>query len=367
MERTVTNFADVYCDRNYVPSAIEHIESLKWFVIGLLIAGSIFLILTLYFAVDACYNVLAQKDSSFYKANVIVILSVYPVASMCSLASIAIPRGQLLSEAVTQIYLTISLYRLYLLLLDVGRRKITETPSLILRVGPCCCWPCLPFPSLEMTDANLSWIGILALQLPIVQSTLYFVNLFMAAEDPMIANEYSVYLQPFMVTSILFGIYSLTIITKSLHAVAPEAKLHLKTLVSQLVLLFSRLQAGIIIKGLPSTGLFPCNPPITPEVYANVTLNTIMLIEMLFLCLAARYLYHVDLEKNQKPDTSDRFRTNQTDLYVIDVNSKQLPAIPKDNNYVADRAVCKRSYRAPRSIESARHVFWSRKTNSTGR
>lgn len=78
-------------------------------------------------------------------------------------------RGQLISEAVIQVFLTISLYRLYLLLLDVGRRKITETPSLILKVGPCCCWPCLPFPSLEMTDANLSWLGILALQLPIVQ------------------------------------------------------------------------------------------------------------------------------------------------------------------------------------------------------
>lgn len=78
-------------------------------------------------------------------------------------------RGQLLSEAVTQIFLTIALYRLYLLLLDVGRRYISETPTLMLRVGPCCCWPCLPFPNLQMTDANLSWLGILALQLPIVQ------------------------------------------------------------------------------------------------------------------------------------------------------------------------------------------------------
>lgn len=51
--------------------------------------------------------------------------------------------------------------------------------------------------------------------------------------------------------------------------VSAEAKLHLKTLVSQLVLLFSKLQASIVIKGLPATGLFPCNPPLTPEVYAN--------------------------------------------------------------------------------------------------
>ncbi|EFN86223.1 organic solute transporter alpha-like protein 3 [Harpegnathos saltator] len=325
------NLAAIYCDRNYMPSAIEHMESLNGFGIGLLTVGSILSILTLYFAADACHNVRAQKDSKFYKANVIVILSVYPVASICSLTAIAIPRGQLLSEAVTQVFLTISLYRLYLLLLDVGRRKITETPSLILRVGPCCCWPCLPFPSLEMTDANLSWLGILALQLPIVQSLLYFINLLMAAEDPIVASEYSVYLQPFVVVSILLGLYSISITTKSLHAVAPEAKLHLKTLVSQLVLLCSKLQASIVVKGLPASGLFPCNPPLTPEVYANVTLNSLMLIEMLLLCCAARHLYYVDLEKDQEPNTSDWPKTtNLTDSTHAVNNSngsdKQPPA-----------------------------------------
>lgn len=80
-----------------------------------------------------------------------------------------ISRTQLLSEAVTQIFLTIALYRLYLLLVYIGRKKVTKTPPLILRVGPCCCWPCLPFPNLEMTDANLSWLRLLVLQLPIIQ------------------------------------------------------------------------------------------------------------------------------------------------------------------------------------------------------
>lgn len=78
-------------------------------------------------------------------------------------------RAQLLSTAVIQVFLATALYQLYRLLIYVGRKKITKTPSLMLRVGPCCCWPCLPFPSLEMTDANLSWLRILALQLPIVQ------------------------------------------------------------------------------------------------------------------------------------------------------------------------------------------------------
>lgn len=43
----------------------------------------------------------------------------------------------------------------------------------------------------------------------------------MAAEEPILATQYGIYLQPFMVISILLGIYSLTIATKTLHAVAP--------------------------------------------------------------------------------------------------------------------------------------------------
>lgn len=62
------------------------------FAIGLLTVGSLFSILTLYFAIDACHNVLLQKDSNFYKENVIMIFAVYPIASICSLAAIAVPR-----------------------------------------------------------------------------------------------------------------------------------------------------------------------------------------------------------------------------------------------------------------------------------
>lgn len=55
-----------------------------------------------------------------------------------------------------------------------------------------------------------------------------------------------------------------------------EAKLHYKTMVSQLVLLFSKLQLGII-KSLPATGLFPCNPPLSPAIYANGNIYAVIL------------------------------------------------------------------------------------------
>ncbi|XP_076621663.1 organic solute transporter subunit alpha [Colletes latitarsis] len=308
------SFRNLTCDYHYVPSAIEQIESLNAFGIGLLTFGAILSTLTLYFAVDACHNIFYQKESSFYKTNSIMILSVYPVVSVCCLTAMGIPRTQLLSDTVIQIFLTIALYRLYLLLVHIGLKKVTKSPPLMLKVGPCCCWPCLPFPDLQMTEANLSWLRLVVLQLPIIQGLTFCTLLFMSIEDPSIVKQYSLYLQPLSVASIFLGIYGLTITLKSLQRVAPEAKLPRKAIVSQLVLLFSKLQAAIV-RSLPLTGLFPCNPPITPLNYANVTYNALMLIEMLLLCYAARYVYYVDLEReeNTSVEATDRPKDKTTE------------------------------------------------------
>ncbi|XP_047366270.1 organic solute transporter alpha-like protein 3 [Vespa velutina] len=314
------NRSNFDCDLDYVPSAIEHVESLGTFAIVLVCIGAIFSTMTLYLAIDATCNVLSQKETGLYKSNIISIFSIYPIASICSLIAIAMPRAQLLSEAVTQVFLTVSFYRLYLLLIDVGRRKITKAPSLMLKVGPCCCWPCLPFPNLDMIDSRLTWIRLIILQLPIIQGLLYFIMLIMALDEGYTLPTYSEWFQPFIVISILFALYGLTITTKSLHAVAPEAKLNFKTSVSQMVLMFSKAQAGII-RILTYTGIFPCRPPLSPKIYSNVTQNTLMLIEMLLLCVAARYLYYVDLEGKQNSLTTDRPKDKPHSM----TNNKDLP------------------------------------------
>ncbi|KAK2582471.1 hypothetical protein KPH14_004777 [Odynerus spinipes] len=331
MEPVVNRYWNVTCDPYYVPSAIENIESFGNFGIALICTGAIFSTLTLYLAIEASCNVFSQKETGTYKANVISILSVYPIASICSLTAIAIPRAQLLSEAVTQVFLTMSLYRLYLMLVDVGRRKVTKAPTLMLKVGPCCCWPCLPFPTLEMIDANLSWIRVIVLQLPIVQGLLYFISLVIAVDEQRTMATYFTWFQPFVVISIFFAMYGITVVSKTLHGALPGAKLNHKTLVSQMVLLFSKAQA-FIVKSLIYTGLFPCNPPIAPVVYINVTQNSLMLIEMLLLCIAARYLYYVELDSIEDSTTTtktttDRPKDKAVDLTNNNESSRQLSKI----------------------------------------
>ena len=54
--------------------------------------GTILTATTLYLAVDASYAVMLTKESKSLKRNVFAILSIYPIASLCSLLALAIPR-----------------------------------------------------------------------------------------------------------------------------------------------------------------------------------------------------------------------------------------------------------------------------------
>ncbi|OXU18526.1 hypothetical protein TSAR_007684 [Trichomalopsis sarcophagae] len=325
------------CDDHYLPRAIQLFEGLGNFGVGMVTIASIICAATVYLAVDACSNICYQKETRAFKINACTILSVYPIAALCSLTALALPRAQLLSEGLTQVSLTISMYRLYELLVDLGRRQATKTPSLALKVGPCCCWPCLPLPSsLEMNEANLSRLRITVLQFPFAQGLIYCILLYMSAESPVFAASYAVCLQPFVVISILTAIYGVTIVTKSLQEIAPEAKLPQKTMVLQMVLLFSKLQ-GFVIKGLVGTGLFPCNPPLTPTVYANVTYDALMVIEMLLLCYAARMIYAADDRPEHQDDNAtatDRHqqesvhRNKATNGEAVTMSAVQIPIPP---------------------------------------
>ena len=62
------------------------------FGIGLLVVSVILTLATIYLSADAIYKIFFQKETRLYKKNSAIILSVYPIASLCSLLAIAIPR-----------------------------------------------------------------------------------------------------------------------------------------------------------------------------------------------------------------------------------------------------------------------------------
>lgn len=54
--------------------------------------GTILTLSTIALAIEACWQIYLQHESKKYKINCLMIFSVYPIASICSLIALAIPR-----------------------------------------------------------------------------------------------------------------------------------------------------------------------------------------------------------------------------------------------------------------------------------
>jgi hypothetical protein len=62
------------------------------FGVGLVTIASVICTATVYLAVDACSKICYQEETTSFKINACSVLSIYPIASLCSLAALALPR-----------------------------------------------------------------------------------------------------------------------------------------------------------------------------------------------------------------------------------------------------------------------------------
>lgn len=76
------------------------------------------------------------------------------------------------------------------------------------------------------------------------------------------------YLQPVVIISILFGVWSMAITMNLLKVILKDYLMVAKFVVLQVVLIFAKLQ-GLAARIIVWTDLLPCKPPITPIVYSN--------------------------------------------------------------------------------------------------
>lgn len=75
------------------------------------------------------------------------LLHKFQVVGIATYCAIVVPRAHLLAEAMTQGIFMASLYQLFCLFVayaggEAELIKRVKPDSLILKVPPCCCWPC---------------------------------------------------------------------------------------------------------------------------------------------------------------------------------------------------------------------------------
>uniref|UniRef100_A0A1B6CPT7 Organic solute transporter alpha-like protein n=1 Tax=Clastoptera arizonana TaxID=38151 RepID=A0A1B6CPT7_9HEMI len=264
------------CSDDTLPSIRDYFTAFNLYGVALFSLGGLALIIIVFACIDTLKHVLKYAPAGV-KTHSAFIICVYPVVGLATYFATIVPRSQLLAEAITQGMFMACMYQLFCLFVaycggeaELIRRAKPE--SLNLRVGPCCCWPCCCcLPLMQIDKYRVRCLRVLILQLPLVQGFVYLIFLIMWAEKESLYNVNYIFLQPIVIFSLLSGIWGMTMTMKMLADILKEHYMWGKFIALQLVLILSKLQYNLIIKLLILA--LPCNPPITPIVYANRFIN----------------------------------------------------------------------------------------------
>ncbi|XP_055544539.1 organic solute transporter alpha-like protein [Wyeomyia smithii] len=276
-----------------LPTVIEYITGLDLILTVIIVLTIVLSIATFVICGQAITRVLRQSPKRF-KTKTIIVLLIYPVVAALAIISILIPKAYFICDTVSHIYFMICAYVFYSLLIDyVGGEdsfiKSTDSETFNTKTPPCCC--CLFFlKRTAVTKNRLLFTRLLILQLPIVQSLLFLGLNVVFVEDTENFNQIILYFVPFIVLSIIIGVWGLNIAVRMVDSYNAELKSMAKYFALQAVLMFCKVQPLVIMVII--TYVTPrCDYPLVLQVQKNAVFQMCLCAEMLVLSIWAFYLY----------------------------------------------------------------------------
>ncbi|XP_053693396.1 organic solute transporter alpha-like protein [Sabethes cyaneus] len=276
-----------------LPTVIEYIAGLDLIltvIIGITIVLSI---ATFVICGRAITRVLSHSPKRF-KTKTIIVLLIYPVVAALAIMSILIPKAYFICDTVSHIYFMICAYVFYSLLIDyVGGEdcfiKSTDSETFNAKTPPCCCFlVCLKRTA--VTKNRLLFTRLLILQLPIMQSLLFLGLNVVFVEDIENFNQIILYFVPFIVLSIVIGVWGLNIAVRMVASLHTELQIMAKYFALQAVLILCKVQPLVIM--VIVTYITPrCDFPLVLQVQKNAVFQMCLCAEMLILCIWAFHLY----------------------------------------------------------------------------
>lgn len=223
------------------------------------------------------------------------ICSIYPLISLAALITILLPRSWIICNTVMHISFTIGAVVFHNLCFryansEVGYLKeVGEKKDMDLQTTPCCCC-CSFLPKIMSTKTRLFVVKCLIWQMPFLQSSIMIIlNVLYYTEQEMYDKVF-IFFVPFIVTSIICGLWGLNITVKMISKLFPDHNLLKKMFSLQLILLLCKLQYVILdtqLNHIDFGGIYP----ITNTIFKQTIINLLILIEMTFVSLLVQHAY----------------------------------------------------------------------------
>uniref|UniRef100_A0A182QJU1 Organic solute transporter alpha-like protein n=1 Tax=Anopheles farauti TaxID=69004 RepID=A0A182QJU1_9DIPT len=276
-----------------LPTVQEYLEGINYPLALIVVATVLLSIATFSIFFKNAYHILHRTPKQF-KTKSILLLTIYPLVTLFGVVSISAPRAYFLCDTVMHVYFMICAYVFFSLCMQYvdgedALIKSTDSQTFSLRTPPLCCFVPL-FKRAPVTKNRLRFVRMLIMQLPVVQTALFLALNVVFVEDYPNFNRIILYFVPFIVISILLGVWGLNVLVRMLAPLYSDLKLMGKYFVLQAVLILCRIQP-LIIAAIVSSTVSECAFPITLQVQKNAIFQLCLCFEMMVLSCWATLLY----------------------------------------------------------------------------
>lgn len=297
-QTNVTNNSSVASLKSY-PDLPELYSNLTPFITFSLFIAVLVLILNLAIFATTISKARKRLTRHLYLPTTLL-CSIYPVISTAALVTILLPKSWLICHTVMHLSFTVggvifhNLCFRYAHSEDGYLKEVGEKEEMDLQTTPCCCC-CSFLPKLMPTKTRLFAVKCLVWQMPLVQSSIMIALNVIYYNDKEMYEKLMVFFAPFLVGSIVSGLWGLNITVKMISKLFPDYNLLKKMLSLQLILLLCKLQYVVLdsqLNNIDFGGVYP----ITNTIHKQTLINLLILIEMTLVSALVQNAYSKPVE-----------------------------------------------------------------------
>ncbi|KMZ00479.1 organic solute transporter alpha-like protein [Drosophila simulans] len=280
------------------PTVEEYYENMTAFLSLAIFIASLLTILNISIFATTVSRLRRHLDKPLLGPSIMMV-GLYPIISVAALVTILVPYSWFVCHTVMHVMFMVGgpVFRT-LLFRYVGSEqnyvKETAGEAVQLNTPPCCCC-CLCLPMVVPTKAKLCISRYMVWQMPFWQGSIMLVMNILYYRDIQLYRQVMFFFIPFIVCSIVLGVWSLQITVRMITKVRGDYQLRKKMFCLQLVVMLCKLQYLVLydqLDGIKMGGEYPINH----TVYKQTIINILILVEMVLVSMMVQSAYRTPVQ-----------------------------------------------------------------------
>ncbi|EDX11018.1 GD14784 [Drosophila simulans] len=280
------------------PTVEEYYENMTAFLSLAIFIASLLTILNISIFATTVSRLRRHLDKPLLGPSIMMV-GLYPIISVAALVTILVPYSWFVCHTVMHVMFMVGgpVFRT-LLFRYVGSEqnyvKETAGEAVQLNTPPCCCC-CLCLPMVVPTKAKLCISRYMVWQMPFWQGSIMLVMNILYYRDIQLYRQVMFFFIPFIVCSIVLGVWSLQITVRMITKVRGDYHLRKKMFCLQLVVMLCKLQYLVLydqLDGIKMGGEYPINH----TVYKQTIINILILVEMVLVSMMVQSAYRTPVQ-----------------------------------------------------------------------